>query len=193
MAGSPEGLTLLDVAQIAGAAGAVVAAVTTVVIFWLRSRWDRQVQRSQRTFEFIDEFFSDKFTKHRSSINTTREKVALGKANMEEIARGYVVGHSEGHYSGDEMGDGMNEHMHMDMMLYYLQRLSFAISKKLADEKELRDVLGYQLEWDRKFLLDLTASCRKICVENNEIEPPFCVRVEAVLEKLSSNRSRPAV
>lgn len=183
-ANASSGFPLTEI--IAGAAGTVAILAFGWSVYTYRSQQQDSLSRrkEERTLDFINEFFSRDFTTHRSANWKTKEKVANGNVTMASVANGFIVGVQDASFEG-EILDGLSEHNHLGMLLFFLQRLSFALSSDLVDQDALKATLGYQLRWHSEFLDDLIEECRDICRQKQIEEPAFCLTVDKVLRKLS--------
>ncbi|CAN0453624.1 unnamed protein product, partial [Ectocarpus fasciculatus] len=130
----------------AGAAGviAILAFLWSVYTYKVEQRESLLRRNEERTLNFINEFFSKDFTAHRSANWKTKKALAGNEITMEFVAKGFVVGIDEPSFEGD-LVNGLTEHNHLGMLLYFLQRISFALSSQLVDQDALKATLGYQL------------------------------------------------
>ena len=84
------------------------------------------------TDQFVNEFFSDGFMIHRTSLSASPRKLRAGVTSVEEIACGYwypgIHYASFDSYRGDQIA-GLDEHQHLEAYLGYVVRLEHALSR----------------------------------------------------------------
>jgi hypothetical protein len=178
--------TMHDIAVAAASAffGALAAFLASL-------RLARLSERRTVTDQFVNEFYSDGFMIHRTSLSTSRRKLRAGAAKVEEIACGYwYPGSHEASYAsyrGEDIA-GLDEHQHIEAYLGYVVRLEYAMSRGLVDARHIRSTLGLGLLWHTGFLMDVAATAVQQAQEYGAPPPDWARAVRVVHEQVALTR-----
>ena len=165
-------LTIIITLIITIITSSLVAAVLTIT-------WDMRRRRSDVTKEFIDEFLSSNFLRHRIGIAKLRRKLLNQDVQISEVARGFWYPGGKGVYEGEvSQQDGFNEHQHLEAYLGFLVRLRHAVKIKQVNKPDIKSALETSYVWHADLTNALAAEIRRqVAADPRAILP---ITVEAI-------------
>ena len=140
------------------------------------------------TKEFIDEFFSQEFTLHRSAIWNIEQKVIKDKSvSVEFIVNGFLQTSIEHYFVGEEY-NGFSEHNHLTLYLGFVDRLGYSIKTNALDKAMLKAAIGYEMRWHIDFIRALAEVAEdKTKNASEEARPSFIEHVDKVYNLVGRN------
>ena len=172
---------------------ASVAIIGAAYGSYINNKYDRERGRTEKTLEFINEFYSKEFAHCKESLWWTKEAVLDNKVSIKYIAKAFIYPLKEGYYyNGKHVPEdgGLLEIQHLFVYFGFLQRLGLSIEKEYVNKNEIKAGLCNMMLWNGELITKICDSIEDMATERelyyikNEKEIHYIKHIRKVYETL---------